>query len=126
MAHIVFYDTNEVGLDALRTASALGHRFTFVDPVDFKRYAPTEANSAAIGGAARIVPVRMTAEPETAFAALRRILAEEPIDALIGLNEYSIDALADAAARLGIPFTNGEAVATARRKHLMRQRLDDA
>ena len=53
MAHLVFFDTNEVGLDGLRTAVRLGHRVTFVDPSDHKRYAASEDNLAAIAAVTR-------------------------------------------------------------------------
>lgn len=123
MPHVVIYDTNEAGLGAIAAAKRLGHRVTFVDHVGARFYAESERNRCAVEAADRVVRREWLTRPDVALEVLRAIHRDEPVDAALTTNELAADPLARACAMVGIPFTDGEAVATARRKHLMRARL---
>ena len=123
MPHVVIYDTNEAGLGAIAAAKRLGHRVTFVDHVGARFYAESERNRRTVETADRIVRREWLTRPEVALEVLQAIHRDETVDAALTTNELAVDPLARACAIVGIPFTDSAAVATARRKHLMRARL---
>ena len=65
-------------------------------------------------------------DPDGAAEAVRRFAHAHPIDAVIGVDDLTAVAAATIAARLGLSANSVAAVAAARDKHLMRQRLRTA
>ncbi len=125
MAHIVFFDTNEVGIDGIATAKKQGHYVTFIEPEDHRRYSNSDYNKETLKTVDNIIKVASTSDFQIAFSTLEKLHKKKPINALITTNEYCIEAVAEAAERLKIPFTDKESIRISRRKHLCRQRLSE-
>ncbi|MEU4566200.1 ATP-grasp domain-containing protein [Micromonospora sp. NPDC023956] len=123
MAHVLFVDSNVPGMDAMRRAMAAGHRVTLITSTTYRMY-PDNADTAAVLAAVhRLRPIEMASDVEALTAVVREVLAEEPVDAVITQNEFCVEATALMARRLGLPFTDTDAVVTARHKGRTRERL---
>lgn len=126
MSHLVFVDSNFSGIEGLRRARALGHSFSAVMSEGLMLYHMNDATRQALAGAERVLWLERTTDPVDLGGALRRILAERPIDAVISHLEYCVEPLARVCAELGLRYTSADAVQLARNKHLCRARLRDA
>jgi biotin carboxylase len=121
--HIVFVDTNVVGLKALRAAKRRGHTVTFVC---------SRAFSQIIGGAdaARgpdlsdeVVEIESSLDDGELLDAVLRIHAGRPVDRLITVLEPCAHMVASLARRLGLVGPDPEAVALAQDKAACRARI---
>lgn len=123
MTHLVFVDSNFAGIEALSRAKALGYQFSAVMSEALILYHMNDATRRVLAGADRVLWIDRTTDPIQLAGALRRILAERPIDAVISHLEYCVEALAQVCVELGLRYTNLDAVRLARNKHLGRDRL---
>ncbi|MCG6122425.1 MAG: ATP-grasp domain-containing protein [Microvirga sp.] len=113
MGHLVFVDSSTTGLAAFETARRLGDEVTFVRPrdllfADLFGLAPAKL-------AAALVAVDRCIEIESLtgsflLEALSALHAEHPIDALITVSELAVLPVADAAAALGVRFSDPQAL----------------
>jgi biotin carboxylase len=126
VTHLVFVDSNFAGIEAMSRAEALGYRFSAVMSEALILYHMNDATRRTLAGADRVVWIERTTDPTQLAGALRRILTECPIDAVISHLEYCVEALAQVCVELGLRYTNLDAVRLARNKHLCRARLDSA
>ncbi len=126
MTHVVFVDSNFTGIEGLRRAKALGHQFSAVMSEGMMLYRMNDATRRDLAGANQVVWIERTTDPIQLAGALRQILAEGPIDAVISHLEYCTEAVAQVCLELGLRYTNVDAVRLARNKHLCRARLDSA
>lgn len=126
MAHILFVDSNVPGMDAMRRALAAGHRVTLITSTDYRMYPDNAETTAVLAAVHRLRPVEMASDVVALIDAVREVSAEEPVDAVITQNEFCVEATALMARELGLPFTDTDAVVTARNKALTRDRLADA
>jgi biotin carboxylase len=124
--HVVFVDSNLTGIEGLRRAKELGHRFSAVMSEGFVAYPMNDATRRVLASADRVLWIDRTTDPTQLASALRRIRAECPIDAVISQMEFCVEPLSQVCAELGLRYTNGEAVRLARNKHLARERLRSA
>lgn len=123
MSHVVIVDSNRAGLRCIEHARALGHRVTFVAGEAFRMYADDPAAGRSLAAAHQVIRLPSTFAEAPVRGALARILACDGIDALICLLDYAVPAVAGAAAALGIPFSNRQAVHDSRDKLRCRERL---
>lgn len=123
MTHLVFVDSNFAGIEGMARAKALGYQFSAVMSESLILYHMNDATRRVLADADRVLWIDRTTDPAQLGRALRRILAERPIDAVISHLEYCVEALAQVCAELGLRYTNREAVRLARNKHLCRERL---
>lgn len=126
MTHVVFVDSNFAGIDGMRRASELGHEFSAVMSEALILYHRNDATRRVLASAHRVLWIDRTTDPGQLIGALRQILAERPIDAVISHLEYCVEALALACAELGLRYTSADAVRLARNKHRCRARLHSA
>jgi biotin carboxylase len=126
VTHLVFVDSNFAGIEALGRAKALGYQFSAVMSEGLILYHMNDATRRILAGADRVLWIDRTTDPTQLAGALRRILAERPIDAVISYLEYCVEALAQVCAELGLRYTNLDAVRLARNKHRCRERLHGA
>jgi hypothetical protein len=124
--HLVFIDSNFSGIEGLRRARELGHRFSAVMCEGFIPYPMNDATRRVLASAERVLWIDRTTDPTQLAGALRRILAERPIDAVISHHEHCVEPLSQVCVELGLRYTNVEAVRLARNKHLARERLRSA
>jgi biotin carboxylase len=126
MTHLVFVDSNFSGIEGMRRARELGHRFSAVMSEGLVLYHLNDATRRILAGAERVLWIDRTTDPVQLGGALRRIAAEQPIDAVISHLEYCVEPLAQVCVELGLRYTRADAVRLARNKHLCRARLRDA
>jgi biotin carboxylase len=126
LTHVVFVDSNFAGIEGMRRAKELGYKFSAVMSEGMMLYHMNDATRRILAGADRVLWVDRTTEPAPLNTALRRIHAEQPIDAVFSHLEHCVEALSQAAAELGLRYTNVEAARLARNKHLARERLRSA
>jgi biotin carboxylase len=126
LSHVVFVDSSFSGIEGMRRAKALGHQFSAVMSDGLVMYHMNDETRGVLASADRVLWLDRTTDPAQLVRALRQILAERPIDAVISHMEYCIEALSKACAELGLRYTNVEAVRLARNKHLARERLRNA
>jgi biotin carboxylase len=126
LSHLIFVDSNYAGIDGMRRASALGHRFSAVMSEGMILYSMNEATRRVLASADRVLWIDRTTDPTQLTGALRGILAECPVDGVISHLEHCVEALSEACAELGLRYTNFEAARLARNKHLARERLRSA
>jgi biotin carboxylase len=126
LAHIVFVDSSYSGIEGMRRAKELGHEFSALMSEGFVMYHMNDATRRVLASADRVLWLDQTTDPVQLTRALRQILAERPIDAVISHMEYAVEATSKACAELGLRYTNVEGVRLARNKHLARERLRSA
>src|SRR5262245_7629853 len=126
MTHIVFIDSNFAGIEGMQRAAALGYQFSAVMAETLMHYHMNDTTRGALAAADRVVWLDRTSDPVRLGAALRKSVADGPIDAVISHLEYCVEPLAQVCAELGLRYTNPGAVRLARNKHLGRARLDSA
>lgn len=126
MTHIVFVDSNFSGIEGLRRSKELGHQFSAVMSETLLHFYMNASNRAVLAEAERIVWVEHTTDPVHLTTALRQIMAERPIDAVISHLDDCIEPLSTVCAELGLRYTNANGARLARRKHLCRERLQRA
>jgi biotin carboxylase len=126
LTHLVFVDSSYAGIEGMRRAKALGYQFSAVMSEGLLMYHLNDATRRVLATAERVLWIDRTTDPAQLTGALRQLLAERPIDAVISHMEYCIQALSKACAELGLRYTNVEAVRLARNKHLARERLRNA
>jgi biotin carboxylase len=124
--HIVFVDSNYAGIQGLRRAKELGHRFTAVMSESLIQYPMNDATRRVLASAERVVWIDRTTDPALLAGALRQILAERPIDAVISHLDDCIEPLAQVCVELGQRYTSADGARLARNKHLARERLRSA
>ncbi|KIR64229.1 MULTISPECIES: ATP-grasp domain-containing protein [Micromonospora] len=123
MAHILFVDSNVPGIDAMRRALSAGHRVTLITSTDYRMYPDNAETAAVLAAVHRSRRIEMASDVAALTATVRAVLAEEPVDAVITQNEFCVEATALMARELGLPFTDTDAVVTARHKGRTRERL---
>lgn len=125
MAHLVFVNTNRIGIQAFASARARGHLVSFVAEADLEFfYAGPEFDAARetfvvherLGPGSTVVDLA---------EAVRRIDGELPVDAVLSVLEPSAETAALVAREMGLPTVAPEAVALARSKDRCRVRLDE-
>jgi biotin carboxylase len=126
VTHLVFVDSNFSGIEGMRRAGALGHQFSAVMSEALMHYHLNDATRRVLAGAERVLWIDRTTDPTQLAGALRQILAERPIDAVISHLEYCVEPLAQVCVELGLRYTSVDAVRLARHKHLGRERLRGA
>ena len=126
MSHLVFVDSNFSGIEGLRRARELGHQFTAVMSETLQYYHRNDATRRVLAGAERVLWIDRTTDPIQLAGALREILAERPIDAIISHLDDCIEPLAQVCVELGLRYTSAEGARLARNKHLCRERLQSA
>lgn len=124
--HIVFVDSNNAALEAIKYAADEGHRVTFVQASQPSFYPLSEANLRLIGCASQIVDDVVTTDAGSVTAALARCHAAHPIDFATSQFELSVEPVALACKALGLSGTNPDGVLVARRKDVLRAALRDA
>lgn len=104
--------------------AAKQHRTAFIkSPGEHeKRYAGPKADE-VLSHVERVVTIADATDVDQLERALGALHAEVPIDAVFSLFHPIVLPLSRAAQRLGIPFTDADAVELASRKHLARARL---
>lgn len=126
MAHILFIEANVAALDAMRRAKELGHTVSFVRSAEFRFY-PEDADTAALFELLdRRMDIGSTADPDVLERALKSFVDVDPPDAVISQIEFSVEATAVVCNRLGLPFTNVDAVCNARNKATARRLVAQA
>jgi biotin carboxylase len=123
VTHVVFVDSNFAGIDGMRRARALGHQFSAVMSEALILYHMNDDTRRVLAGAERVLWIDRTTDRIQLAGALRQILAERPIDAVISHLEYCVEALAEVCVELGLRYTSVDAVRLARNKHHCRERL---
>jgi D-alanine-D-alanine ligase-like ATP-grasp enzyme len=125
MKHLVFVDGNRQAFDAMDVALAQGHRVTFLRSTDLQLY-PEQAFQQAAGRIHQVINLPSTTDPGPVVEAVTALHRATPVNAVVGLLEFSIVAAAAAAAALGLPGPAPDAVALTRDKGRVRERLDAA
>ncbi|HEV7805076.1 MAG TPA: ATP-grasp domain-containing protein [Solirubrobacteraceae bacterium] len=128
MAHVVIVESKLTNsFEIVRQARLLaGHRVTFATS-DLGVYLRGRAvEETDLRHAARVLELSDTASPPLLAAALERLHAGDPIDAVLTLNEPHVVATAVSARGLGLPHTPVCALRATRDKHTMRQVLAEA
>lgn len=126
MTHVIFVDINRSGVSGLVAARARGYRISFIRSSAFAHYFGGERSQSAIDSLDRIVDIRDSSDPEQVTAAMARLQAEEPIDAVVCVAHWAVQATAVAARRLGLPFTDPHAIRRSCDKLACRRTLDEA
>lgn len=124
MAHVVFVDGNRRSIQALETARKLGHEVTFIRAADFAPYDSSPLAPELFKSLTRLVALPSTMDPDILHPALARVHAQSPIDGLICLADFSIEATAAVSRLLGLRFTNPDAIERAKQKHVVRAIID--
>jgi biotin carboxylase len=122
MAHIVFADLNRTGPRALRYALEAGHQVSLVIPDENRIFLSIPDFDRMLSQCWRVqrIPAATVAGFTQALAALHATTA---VDAVIVLEESSLEAASLAVARLGLRGTSAEAVHRCRDKSRMRDTL---
>lgn len=121
MANIAINDSSRLGLRLLERAKLHGHHVTFLQSTGYKLYREDEYCARVMASLDRIVPLGDTTDGDEVTDALRKASAERPLDAVLSLNEYTVEATAYAAEQIGLPFTPHAAVRNARDKYRLRE-----
>lgn len=127
MPHVAFVDANLYGLSAVELALRLDCTVSFVHS---KIYGPlydsSEAYARIANRAERVLRITNPSSYQEVYAALREIHARQPLDAVIGMLDVVVESVADAANRLGIPFTSAAGVRRSRNKAACHRRLAES
>jgi len=121
MKTIVFVDSNPGGLAAIETAKRMGFRAVFVKSNRFAPLYSSEQSQRRIAMADRVISIDDCFDPSQLDAALLSELDSGGIDALVTVLSFAVVPLAEAARRLGLRFTNVEAVRAACSKNECRK-----
>ncbi|MDE1462449.1 ATP-grasp domain-containing protein [Spartinivicinus poritis] len=123
MAHLVFIDSTLTGLNAFATAHRLGHQVTFIRPTQSASiYNILSSNPAVPAHVDHYLEVA-TLEAEDLMPVLDQLHEKHPIDAVLSTSESGILPAAQAAERLGTPYTALGSLKNAVFKHQMREQL---
>ena len=123
MAHILFIDSNECGLDVVRRAKELDHQVTFVASSISQVYSNSPENEVLFENVDHLFTTKYTSCAEEIIDLLRDHVVRYSIDAAIAPFEGTLEATARVCVALGIPFSTPEAVETARNKERARAAL---
>lgn len=125
MAHVVFVDSGPAYLGAFAAARELGHRVTFVEGRDISLLAATATSPERVAAALEHVDrhVVLDALEADLDAAIGRIHAEEPVDAVLTTSELVVLPTARAAESIGARTTPADCLAQAVHKDVCRDRL---
>lgn len=126
MAHILFVDSNLPGIQTLARAKALGHRVTLIRSTGYAMYAATAKNQGVLASLDYVVDMDTTSNVARVLDVAVDLHKRTPFDAVLTQLEYSVEAAAAVAERLGLPFMNPTAVRNARCKEQARRLLDEA
>lgn len=124
MTHVVFVDVNRSGVRGLEVALERGYRVSLIRCVAFSGFHGGARTQAVIAELNRVVDITDSSNPDCVAEGIARIQAEEPIDAVICVAHWAVYATALAARRLGLRFTEPEAIRRAYDKLLCRQTLE--
>ncbi|MBC7976206.1 MAG: hypothetical protein H7138_14635, partial [Myxococcales bacterium] len=114
MTHLVFVDSNFCGIEGMARAQALGHQYSAVMSQELVLYHMNDETRRVLAGAERVLWIDRTTDPFQLAGALRQILAERPIDAVLSHLEYCVEALSQACVELGLRYTSAAGVRLAR------------
>ncbi|EHD6028065.1 ATP-grasp domain-containing protein [Vibrio parahaemolyticus] len=123
--HIVFVDSNLVGLETIDYAKRLGHNVSFIRG-PLLLFKETQDIRAIIDSLDTVLDVKSSSDPVEVQRALESVNEQNKIDVVLSLHEFATEATAIAAKALGLKSTNPEAVVNARRKAQCREILDKA
>ena len=123
MANLAINDSSRLGLRLLERAKLHGHRVTFLQANGYRLYRQDEYCDRVMASLDEIIPLDDTTDRELVATTLAAAHDRRPFDAVLSLNEYTIEATAYAAERLGLGFTPHEAVRRARDKHRLREAM---
>ncbi len=126
MTHLVFVDSNFCGIEGMARAQALGYQYSAVMSQELVLYHMNDETRRVLAGAERVLWIDRTTDPIQLAGALRQLLAERPIDAVLSHLEYCVEALSQACVELGLRYTSAAGVRLARNKHRCREQLDRA
>ncbi len=121
--HVLFLEGNaSLAIEAVRLAHDLGHLVTFVT-CDLDHYTHGKLAHSALDHADRIVELDRTDDYDSLLAAILRIHADCPIDAILTFNELHIALSARLADHLGLRHLSPTAASRSRDKIAMRDCL---
>lgn len=126
MKTVVFVDSNAGGLAALETARRMGCRVVFVRSRRFADMYRAEIAQARISHAHEVIEIDDALDPRQLDEALIAVRDRIGIDALITVFAFAVLAVAESAARLGLPFTDVAAVRAACEKDRCRELVERA
>jgi len=121
MKTIVFVDSNTGGLAAIETAKRMGLRVVFVRSHRFSPLYDSELSRKRIGMADRVIDIEDCFDASQLDAALLSERDAGGIDALLTVFAFAVIPVAQAARRLGLRYTDLDAVHRACRKNECRE-----
>lgn len=125
--HVLFVDVNYPGIHAIARAKVAGHRVSLILGTSYSMYADTAANRAVLSSVDEILNISVTSDPASVIDRGVELAGRHPVDAVLTLQEYAVEATAALAVRLGLrSFFSPESVRNARRKELARHLLAEA
>jgi len=126
MSHVVFIDCHGFNFGIMQRAAQLGHRVTLIRPTSFQWYSDSEYIRSVIKLIDRVVDIKVLTDTSMLLEAIRQVLKQEPIDAVINLLDPTIETTAHACSALEIPFTSLEGVLNSRDKARARELIATA
>ncbi|HBF39272.1 MAG TPA: hypothetical protein DDW50_18375 [Firmicutes bacterium] len=127
MLHILFVDSNKLGLQALECAKKRGWYVSFIRSEEFSFF---YKHSEAYDNLSHIVDVTREISGINNYENLKKAVIEinsiKKIDFIVTVFEYVILTVAKVAHDLSIPFTNYEGIYNCRNKGALRKILDNA
>ncbi|CAM3460595.1 ATP-grasp domain-containing protein [Paracidovorax anthurii] len=121
--HIVFVDSNMVGLGALRAARQAGHFVTFVRSNRFAAFIQGVEMTGDPQYCDQVVQIESSLDEEELMGALSQLKRNGQLDAVITVLDFCTHVVARCAARLGVPGTRPDAVALAQDKAACRAHI---
>src|SRR5207249_3021368 len=103
----------------------LGHEITFIRPSAYRWYQRTALSQSILASVHHLVDVGWVGEVDELTAAIRDVLTQRRIDAIINTVDPTIEATAIVAAEFGLAFTSRQGIANARDKGLARALIAD-
>jgi len=126
MAHIAVVESNRFGLRLLEAAKVGGHEVSFLYSKKRAFFTDTSENRELIKLSDRVITLEDSTDPDHLRSFLKELHSRSPIATVICVEEYAVQAATKAAAALSIPATSAGAVALARNKFALRQKIASA
>jgi biotin carboxylase len=123
--HVVFADANVPTFETISAALTRGYRVTLIRS-SYRMYTETPFVMAIIARVHEIVEIDDPTMHSQMLSAFQKILMERAIDAVITQLEPCVDVVADVCHKLGLRFTNAQAVSNARDKAKAREIISRA
>jgi biotin carboxylase len=123
MRHVVFVDGNGQVFNAMDAAITAGYRTSFLKSRSFKVYIEDSASRRVESRLGDLVMLDNTTDADAVVAAIEKVHATSPVDAIISMIDTTVVPAARAARRLGLPFVAEQGAARALNKQSMREDL---